>query len=93
MVWGDEGSWRAVPAGTRASGSCAGKEPDDQENYIRIAKRPHVRQSSWVNTAAERKIPSISSLRPNLPGICRAAELHLLEVLHGEFMVVPESVF
>jgi len=34
-----------------------------------------------------------SSLRPNLPGICGAAELHVLEVLHGEFMILPAYVF
>lgn len=67
---------------------------DDQENWIRIAERLHICQLSWLNTTvAEKKFPCISILRPNSAGVCGAAQLQVLEVLHGEFMVVPESVF
>lgn len=50
-------------------------------------------QLSWLNTAAEEKIPYVFIPRPNSAGICGAAQLHVLEVLHGELMVVSESVF
>lgn len=75
-------------------GAVLGKQgSDDQESWVRVTESLHVCQPSWLNTAVEAKIPYISSLRPNLPGICGAAELHVLEVLHGKFMVAPGSVF
>lgn len=45
------------------------------------------------HNCSRKKIPRVSILRPNLVVIRGAAQLQVLEVLHGEFMVVPETIF
>jgi len=78
--WGD--LWGAMPDRARWPGQLG------QDSWDAFLCQP-----SWFNTTLEGRIPYICNLGPNSPEICGVSEQRMLEVLRGEFVAVPRSVF